>query len=69
MPLDKCRFLSMQIRKINRVISVPIVTLKDTEQNVYSWQDDGLWISAPDNYIEAGLRQDFNDYESVWDKY
>ena len=50
-------------------IHVPIVTPKDTHQNVKFRQDDELWVSVPDNYRETGKRLNFNDYELVQGKY
>ena len=32
-------------------------------QNVDTREDDGLWISVQDNYIDTGQRQDCNHYE------
>ena len=56
--------------QINRqAIHVPIVTSKDTYQNVKISQGDELVISVPDNYIETGLQQDFSDCELVQDEY
>ena len=37
------------------------MTPKDTDQNGNIIQNDGLWISIPDNYKETGQRKNFND--------
>ena len=49
-------------------IHVPLVTHKDTYQDVKIRQDDELLISVPDNYRETD-QQDFIDYELVQDEY
>ena len=56
-------------KKNPRNVLVSIVTLKDTDHNVDSRQNDGLWIRMPDNYTETRQRQVFNDYELLLDEY
>ena len=37
---------------------------QDMDEQVQNKQDD-LWIKIPDNDIEIGQKQDFNDYELI----
>ena len=49
--------------------SRPIYIPKDKDQYANTLQNDRLWISIPDNYIETGQTQDFTDDELVKDEY
>ena len=46
-------------------IHIPIATSKDTEHNIDTRQNDRLWKSVPDNYVETSKRQDFNNCKLV----
>ena len=41
---------------------------QDIHEHVLNKQDD-LWISIPNDDIEIGHRQDFNDYELIQEEY
>ena len=48
---------------------MPTMIQQERDEHVQNRQDDNLWVKLPDNDIEIGLRQDFNDYELHQEEY